>query len=304
MIVGDIVKVRGSLGGSLEGREGEVVRFRADGVAMVQFDPAFFAVPLRFEQSSLIIVRPVVPVSKGVRVKVLRRKFGTPGAEGVVIKEVLYDVAYVLLDGDTDAIPFAVDNLEVIAPVEEKAPGICVGDRVTPASRGSKFWGKKGTVVSIDKGIASVWFEGGEYDTAKAFFLDSLTKISWEPEVPLFVTAPIARTAAVAEVAAVAPVAKCCHEVPSSSVSSFSDMQMRLARSCARGVRQLGFVNELLMDEGVRSTYSIGHQTYVHYGDSRLGGKSWVALKKRLVAMGFVVKVDQEKNKVSMRFSG
>lgn len=81
------------------------------------------------------------------------------------------------------------------------------------------------------------------------------------------------------------------------------DIVKRLARACARGNSQLGFVNELLADEGQRYLEQYGYQKFVRYGDSRLGGTSWASLKKRLLSVGFIIKVDQQTGQVTMRFS-
>lgn len=81
------------------------------------------------------------------------------------------------------------------------------------------------------------------------------------------------------------------------------DIVKRLARACAHGNSQLGFVNELLADEGQRHVVVYGWEKFVHYGDSRLGGTSWLSLKKRLLSVGFIIKVDQLTGRVTMRFS-
>ena len=65
----------------------------------------------------------------------------------------------------------------------------------------------------------------------------------------------------------------------------------------------MGFVNELL--EGP-SYVRLSPFDYVKYGDSELGGKSWMAMKKRLIANGFIIKMgawDKNQRTVEMRFS-
>lgn len=92
---------------------------------------------------------------------------------------------------------------------------------------------------------------------------------------------------------------------------SEQDLIVRLARSCARGPRQLSFVNELLIDEGYQELVpipTVWEYTSV-YGDSRLSGSSYQGLKKRLIAVGFIIKREGEypkpgeKRRVHMRFS-
>lgn len=84
---------------------------------------------------------------------------------------------------------------------------------------------------------------------------------------------------------------------------SDQDLINRLARACAHGTRQMGFVNELLAGP---SYVTLSPFDYVRYGDSELGHKSWVATKKRLVANGFVIKTGpwyKGRRTVEMRFS-
>lgn len=81
------------------------------------------------------------------------------------------------------------------------------------------------------------------------------------------------------------------------------DLVVRLARACAHGTRQMGFVNELLAGAGYVELDSFSN---VNYGDSRLGGNSWRSLKKRLIANGFIVTMtpwDRDRRTVEMRFS-
>ena len=95
---------------------------------------------------------------------------------------------------------------------------------------------------------------------------------------------------------------------------SESDVIARLARACARGERQLAFVNELLADEAYVRLVPIpiyfggGRQAEgASFGNSRMGGESWRSLKKRLIANGFIIKTDEwQKDKtrqIHMRFS-
>lgn len=82
-----------------------------------------------------------------------------------------------------------------------------------------------------------------------------------------------------------------------------SDIVSRLARACAHGTRQVGFVNELL--EGP-SYVELTPWDHVKYGDSELGAKSWMATKKRLIANGFIIKMGpwhKNRRTVEMRFS-
>lgn len=91
---------------------------------------------------------------------------------------------------------------------------------------------------------------------------------------------------------------------------SNSDVINRLARACAHGHRQLEFVNELLAGEGYARLVQIpvyGGTQAVVFGDARVGGRSWMSLKKRLVANGFMVKMGEWDKKnyrtVTLRFS-
>lgn len=81
------------------------------------------------------------------------------------------------------------------------------------------------------------------------------------------------------------------------------DLINRLARACGHGTRQTGFINELLAGP---SYVAMSPFDYVKYGDSNLGGKSWAATKKRLVANGFIIKLGpwvKGRRTVEMRFS-
>jgi len=94
---------------------------------------------------------------------------------------------------------------------------------------------------------------------------------------------------------------------------SESDVIARLARACARGERQLAFVNELLADEAYVKLVPIPvywggrHQAEgTSYGNSGMGGESWRSLRKRLISNGFIIKGDPWKGKsrqIHMRFS-
>ena len=82
-----------------------------------------------------------------------------------------------------------------------------------------------------------------------------------------------------------------------------NDLVVRLARACGHGTRQIGFINELLAGP---SYVELSPYDYVKYGDSGLGGKSWAATKKRLIANGFIIKMGpwyKNRRTVEMRFS-
>lgn len=91
------------------------------------------------------------------------------------------------------------------------------------------------------------------------------------------------------------------------------DIVARLARACAHGHRQLEFVNELLAGEGYAQWRNLNFFQYgqearaVLYGDTGLTARSWVSLKKRLVANGFMIKMhpyDREyRREIELRFS-
>lgn len=70
-------------------------------------------------------------------------------------------------------------------------------------------------------------------------------------------------------------------------MSSQEEMVRRLARACARGHRQMGFVNELLAGQGYRE-----FDTYDHllYGDTKMAHNSWNSLKTRLINNGFIIR--------------
>ena len=87
-----------------------------------------------------------------------------------------------------------------------------------------------------------------------------------------------------------------------------SDLIPRLARACAHGNRQMGFVNELLAGEAyvklvpIPTVYGMGAVC----GDSHMSAKSWPKLKERLVNNGFIIKEHRWENdikKIEMRFS-
>jgi hypothetical protein len=94
---------------------------------------------------------------------------------------------------------------------------------------------------------------------------------------------------------------------------STHDVVARLARACARGERQLAFVNELLADDAyVRQVplpyWFAGRQaTGIAYGHSRMGSDSWRSLKKRLIANGFIIKYHEwqkdNTRKIELKFS-
>jgi hypothetical protein len=92
----------------------------------------------------------------------------------------------------------------------------------------------------------------------------------------------------------------------------YPDVVARLARACARGHRQLEFVNELLAGEAYcRLTelnfFHYGKQAQaVLYGDTRLSGSSWQNLRKRLIENGFMVKYSpwqDDSRAIELRFS-
>jgi hypothetical protein len=94
---------------------------------------------------------------------------------------------------------------------------------------------------------------------------------------------------------------------------SESDVIVRLARACAHGHKQMEFVNELLAGETYGRLVPIPvwvgrtQGQAMHYGDCRLGGPSWMSLKKRLINNGFIIRMGeydkQGKRAINMRFS-
>lgn len=91
---------------------------------------------------------------------------------------------------------------------------------------------------------------------------------------------------------------------------SNTDILARLARACAHGTRQMEFVNELLAGEGYSRSEDnpwAYNGKFVTYGDARLSHKSWISVRKRLTANGFMVKIsDIDKNgvrKLKLEFS-
>ena len=91
------------------------------------------------------------------------------------------------------------------------------------------------------------------------------------------------------------------------------DIVARLARACAHGHRQLEFVNELLAGEAYSQLTNLNFFHYgsqaqaVLYGDTRMAGSSWISLKKRLVANGFMIKMHpydkSHRREIELRFS-
>lgn len=83
------------------------------------------------------------------------------------------------------------------------------------------------------------------------------------------------------------------HSYPDQELPRFSSLAERLARECARGVRQRAFVNELLAGSARRRHIAIPGSyptkaAYV-YGYSRLDHQSFLNLRRRLTAAGFIV---------------
>ena len=76
----------------------------------------------------------------------------------------------------------------------------------------------------------------------------------------------------------------------------------RLALACARGSRQSGLVNELLVGRAPMVYRNIGGATYRQYGVSGVTGPSFRNLRRRLIQAGFVVVHDREKSSVIMEF--
>lgn len=88
------------------------------------------------------------------------------------------------------------------------------------------------------------------------------------------------------------------------------DLVVRLARACAHGTRQMEFVNEMLAGTAYCKLVPIPfygpYGQAVQYGDSRMGGKSWVSLKKRLINNGFMVKMTpwtDNRREIELKFS-
>ena len=82
-----------------------------------------------------------------------------------------------------------------------------------------------------------------------------------------------------------------------------SSVGQRLAKACIRGTRQESLVNELL--EGSVPVFwdEVGRDRYIKYGYSKLNGKSYAALKTRLIRAGFVFEQEKDLNRVLVSVS-
>lgn len=77
----------------------------------------------------------------------------------------------------------------------------------------------------------------------------------------------------------------------------------RLARSQARGERQMQYVSELLSRKPVHYTYKeVPGKVVKRYGYAELSTTSYVNLRKRLREVGFAFKTDTERMTVEMFF--
>lgn len=84
------------------------------------------------------------------------------------------------------------------------------------------------------------------------------------------------------------------------------DIIVRLARSCAHGVRQMELVNELLVGPAKIVIFYIPGkygQTTAIYGEAQVGAASFTNLKRRLVQNGFFFVRSKDDTKIEMRFS-
>ena len=75
------------------------------------------------------------------------------------------------------------------------------------------------------------------------------------------------------------------------------DLTKELARSCAKGKRQLAFVNELLQGGGFSAKKHIPYwnpHPVLRYGFCDLDSTSWKSLQKRLVGVGFHIRIGKE----------
>ena len=75
-----------------------------------------------------------------------------------------------------------------------------------------------------------------------------------------------------------------------------------LLRMCARGDKQLEFINEVIENRGVIKLYEVkrpiagvGMREIIVQGRTNLPGKSWTGLRKRLVQAGFTCHRDVNK---------
>ena len=84
------------------------------------------------------------------------------------------------------------------------------------------------------------------------------------------------------------------------------DIEMRLARSCAHGVRQKELVNELLAGPIRVHLFEIPgamRNVTLQYGSARVDRSSWKNLRSRLVANGFYFVETRDGFRVEMKFS-
>jgi len=89
-----------------------------------------------------------------------------------------------------------------------------------------------------------------------------------------------------------------------------TDLINRLARSCARGSRQLALVNELIAGPvkvqqiTIHASNQYPKPIAVVYGEINLEFKSWKNLRSRLLAVGFFFPYSEDKTSFRMVFSG
>ena len=83
-----------------------------------------------------------------------------------------------------------------------------------------------------------------------------------------------------------------------------NDLVRRLATSQARGVRQMSFINELLVGIPVRYRLTVVPGSYetTIYGESELARRSWNNLKRRLVSVGFLVLDKKDSKTITLKF--
>lgn len=84
-----------------------------------------------------------------------------------------------------------------------------------------------------------------------------------------------------------------------------SDLVPRLARAAAHGVRQKELVNELLAGPAeIVEIHIPGQYSPVKkFGSARVGGKSWLSLRRRLTENGFFFTYSEDRRTVTMKFS-
>lgn len=85
-----------------------------------------------------------------------------------------------------------------------------------------------------------------------------------------------------------------------------NDLVLRLARSTARGHRQMELINEMLAGPITWTFYQVPNEMRTvtkHYGSARVERSSWLNLRNRLVNVGFYFVEERDGFHIEMKFS-